>query len=79
MDNTNAIQGMGWLPDLPDYRDYTIESKEVPTRVKALGEKRSVNKLLTDINLFKPPANAIKNTADLHASFSPIENQGQLV
>ena len=78
MDNTNAIQGMGWLPDLPDYRDYTIESKEVPTRVKALGEKRSVNKLLTDIKLFKPPANAIKNTADLHASFSPIENQGQL-
>lgn len=78
MDETNAIQGMGWLPDLPDYRDFTIDSKEVPSRIKALGENRSVNKLLTGIKLLKPPSDAVKKTADLRASFSPIENQGAL-
>ncbi|CAD7779151.1 MAG: hypothetical protein KCCBMMGE_00817 [Candidatus Methanoperedenaceae archaeon GB37] len=25
----NKILGMGWLPDLPDYRDYTPEHKRI--------------------------------------------------
>jgi C1A family cysteine protease len=78
MSETDGIQGLGWLPDFPDYRDFTIESKEVSGRLKALGEKRSVNKMLTEINLLKPPTDAIKATADLSASFSPVENQGAL-
>lgn len=29
---------MGWLPDLPDFRDYTVETKEVSTRLAALDQ-----------------------------------------
>jgi C1A family cysteine protease len=78
MDEMTEIQGMGWLPDLPDYRDYTIETKEIPARVKALGEERSVNKLFTEIKVLKPPKDAVTASANLRSWFSPIENQGAL-
>lgn len=29
MEKVNEQIGMGWLPDLPDYRDYTPEHKEI--------------------------------------------------
>lgn len=78
MSETNASLGLGWLPDFPDYRDYTIKSEQVPTRSKARGETRSMNEMFTNIKLVTPPAGAVKKTGDLRASFSPVENQGQL-
>ncbi len=29
--------GMGWLPDYPDYRDYTIDHKDIKPMVKEVG------------------------------------------
>jgi C1A family cysteine protease len=78
MDEHFELPGMGWLPDLPDFRDYTAELKEVPASWKEEGEKRSVQKLLTNINVIKPPADAVGATMNLRPLFSPIENQGAL-
>ncbi len=32
--------GMGWLPDLPDFRDYTVEQDEVSEKLKKLGQRK---------------------------------------
>lgn len=60
--------GMGWLPDWPDYRDYSPEHDEIQTEL----EKAAVAEpaLATETAL---PADV-----DLLPWFSPIENQGSL-
>jgi C1A family cysteine protease len=78
--------GMGWLPDYPDFRDYTAEQDEVSSRLKALGQKDSVKTMLQKAGVAKKvKAGAAKSakaslpaSADLRAWCSPIENQGSL-
>jgi C1A family cysteine protease len=57
--------GMGWLPDYPDFRDYTEEEKSVKTMLKKVGVEKAAKVAL--------PA-----TADLRPWCPPIENQGTL-
>jgi C1A family cysteine protease len=57
--------GLGWLPDYPDFRDYTIEEK-------------SVKLMLAPTGTVKAKAVAIPLSIDLRPWFSPIENQGSL-
>ena len=33
------ITRMGWLPDYPDFRDYSVLSDKVAPRLKLLGQK----------------------------------------
>lgn len=66
MDETTEIKGMGWMPDLPDFRDYTIEDTPL------------VNSLLKKINLVKPLKEALGVAADLRPFMPPIEDQGAL-
>src|SRR4051794_40092632 len=54
--------GMGWLRDLPDFRDYTPENAEVKSQLKAIGA--------ADAEPASLPA-----TVDLRQYCSPIENQ----
>ncbi|HSC54881.1 MAG TPA: C1 family peptidase [Phnomibacter sp.] len=70
--------GMGWLPDLPDFRDYTVESTNVPTLAKAIGRTETVKSMLAaaDIKSSKPAKAA--TSADLRTWCSPIENQGSI-
>lgn len=58
-------QGMGWLPDYPDFRDYTPEHDRVASVLKAA-------------NLTEQPRKAVAASVDLRAWCSPIENQGSL-
>ncbi len=83
--------GMGWLPDYPDFRDYTPERDEVSDELKALGQTDSVKQMLDKVFEEAAPrkgtvkatksgaATAAKlaptYTADLRAYCSPIENQ----
>ncbi|MCC7365120.1 MAG: cysteine protease [Dehalococcoidia bacterium] len=69
--------GMGWLPDPPDFRDYTFEHDEVAPRLEALGEDKSVQALLKTVGATAAPPKAI-TTMDLRQYFSPIEDQGSL-
>jgi C1A family cysteine protease len=57
--------GMGWLPDYPDFRDYTVENEAVKSMLEQAGADN--------------PANAgLPATTDLRAWCSPVEDQGSL-
>ncbi len=60
---SNGLPGMGWLPDLPDFRDYTPEHPEVAPLVAA-----------TKV----PKADALPTSVDLEQWCAPIEDQGQI-
>jgi len=56
----------GWIPDLPDFRDYSSSSKEIEN-------------LFQDKKEAMPPhSKALPVTVDLRPWCSPIEDQGQL-
>ena len=57
--------GMGWLRDLPDFRDYTAESEKVLPNLAAIG-------------IAQPENIAVPAKIDLRAYCSPVEDQGQL-
>ncbi len=57
--------GLGWLPDYPDFRDYTEEEKSVKVMLKKVGVEKAAKVTI--------PA-----TVDLRAWCPPIEDQGTL-
>ncbi|MFN7930140.1 MAG: C1 family peptidase [Blastocatellia bacterium] len=59
--------GLGWCPDYPDFRDYTMETAVVAASLKETGLKKASKAPL------KLPV-----SADLRPWCSPIENQGAL-
>jgi C1A family cysteine protease len=63
-----AIKGqyyLGWLPDLPDFRDYTVTSEDVKPILKAAG-------------VLKADSSTLPASVDLRQWCSPIEDQGEL-
>jgi C1A family cysteine protease len=70
--------GMGWLPDYPDFRDYTIEHDTIAPRMKAVGEKSSVKAMLTKVGAVGAAKGAVPTSVDLRQWCSPIENQDKL-
>ena len=67
--------GMGWLPDYPDFRDYTAEEKKIPDRAKKQGQDRSIKEMLTKAGAVKTAKASIPPSVDLRAWCPPIENQ----
>ncbi|RKX60844.1 MAG: cysteine protease [Thermodesulfobacteriota bacterium] len=65
----NEKLGMGWLPDLPDYRDYTPEHE----KIKPLLKEIKLTKVLTQTKKLSLPS-----SVDLRPWCSPVENQGSL-
>jgi C1A family cysteine protease len=65
MENNNNIMGLGWIPDLPDYRDYSIDHEEIKP-------------LLTEMLLNEPEKVNLPTSHDLRHWCSPIENQFSL-
>ncbi|MFY9151663.1 MAG: C1 family peptidase [Prolixibacteraceae bacterium] len=65
MSESNQKLGLGWLPDYPDFRDYTMEQETVKT-------------LLTKTGILKKNKNVLPVFVDLRPWCSPIENQGSL-
>ncbi len=70
-------RGMGWLPDLPDIRDYTTETTAIPSTAAAKGERDSIKSMLKTIGV-DAPVKSLPTSVDLREYFSPIEDQGQL-
>ncbi len=64
MSAMNGELGMGWLPDYPDFRDYTPEHTTIAPMLK----KAKVAEL----------PKSLAASVDLRAWCSPIENQGSL-
>lgn len=59
------MHSMGWLPDYPDFRDYTTEHAAISPLLKKIGLTGSHTKSLPE-------------SADLRAWCSTIEDQGSL-
>ena len=78
MSETIQKLGMGWLPDYPDFRDYTIEHDKVAPGLKASGQKDSVKGMLAKVGVFKPAKKSLPKSIELREWFSPVENQGAL-
>lgn len=57
--------GLGWLPEYPDFRDYTTETDKVQP-------------LLKQIKVAKPVKGPLPAAVDLRAWCSPIEDQGSI-
>ncbi len=73
----NVTFSMGWLRDLPDYRDYDLTTDSLSATKERLGQK-SVNSMVTELGVAKSPKGTSKTAppaTDLRAWCSPIENQ----
>jgi len=60
--------GLGWLPDWPDFRDYTPDTPDVQALLQPLGVAKAH---------VKEPAK-LPAHVDLRGYFSPVEDQGAL-
>lgn len=60
-----APRGLGWLRDLPDYRDYTADHPKIQPQLEAMG-------------VADPGPLKLATTGDLRAYCSPVEDQGPL-
>ena len=78
MSETVKKFGMGWLPDYPDFRDYTVEHNKVASRLKALGQKDSIKAMLSKVGVAKRAKTSLPDSVDLKEWCSPIEDQGEL-
>lgn len=71
--------GMGWLPDYPSFRDYTVEQDEVPLRLKLLGQEDSVKAMLRKAGVAEPVAvETLPTSVDIRQWCPAIENQGSI-
>jgi len=77
MAETFFNHGMGWRPDLPDFRDYDDTTESVPSRLKATKEVLSIKAMTEEIGLAPSKISSIKlpESRDLRRDCSPIENQ----
>jgi C1A family cysteine protease len=78
MSETNGTYGMGWLPDIPDFNDLTIESNEIYSKHKRLGQKDSVKSMIEKIGVTEVKKIQTDKKVDLREWCSPIENQGHI-
>jgi C1A family cysteine protease len=67
----NRIPAMGWLPDYPDFRDYTFQNKE-------LLRKKEILDLVSPTGLTKRETSSVPTRVDLRRWCSPIEDQGDI-
>ena len=82
--NFNSKRAMGWLPDLPDFRDYSEKHPEI-TQILEEGEKagrlrrgRRAEELLAVPFSQSFAASELPPAVDLRSYCSPVEDQGNL-
>jgi C1A family cysteine protease len=71
-------RAMGWLPDYPDFRDYTIEQDNISAKLKQLGQRDSVRGMLKKVGVTGSPRSSLPVAIDLRTWCSPIEDQDTL-
>ena len=81
MADTFMNHGLGWRPDLPDFRDYNDSTESVPLKFKNIAHIRSVKSLIEEIGLGASEISkiSIPTNKDLREDCSPVEDQGILV
>ena len=71
------MRRMGWLRDLPDYRDFTDGHDDLTLKLKTFGQKDSIKMMMDKIKTSKASATP-SSAVDLRSFCSPIEDQGNL-
>jgi C1A family cysteine protease len=71
-------KAMGWLRELPDFRDYNINTDidAVDEKRKAKGVRSGVKEMALEVGVLNAPS--LPASANLTQWFSPIEDQGSL-
>lgn len=77
-DKKTGILGMGWVPDLPDFRDYRIDHDQISEEKKSLGQELSVKDMLGKVGVIEDESVKLGKPVDLRKWCPPIENQGLL-
>jgi len=78
MCENGSRHGMGWLPDYPDFRDYSVEHDEVSSRLEALGQEDSVKAMLAKARIVGAAKKRLPSSVDLRRWCPPVEDQGSL-
>ena len=78
MSDMDRHYAMGWVPDYPDFRDYSVETDQVALSLQQVGQKDSIKDMLSEVGVLEPAKMEIPDHQDLRAMFSGIEDQGML-
>jgi len=70
--------GMGWLPDYPDFRDYTAETAAVSSRLARLNQDQPIKAMLGRLGVAQPAEVKTPPSVDLRQGCPDVENQGSL-
>jgi len=71
----NVTPAMGWLPDYPDFRDYTTQKKDIPSRLKNLGQKDSMKEMVKKLGVEEFEKASMPEAMNLKDWCSEVENQ----
>jgi C1A family cysteine protease len=78
MSDSIGRYGMGWLPDYPDFRDYSVDHDETSPKLAAAGSRDSVKGMLVKAGVAGSRKRKLPLSVDLRDWCSPVENQGSL-
>lgn len=78
MTDSREIKGMGWIPDYPDIRDYSIEQENVSPALRMHGQTVSIKGMLAEVGIEEPQKLDLPGKQDLRKFFPAVEDQGQL-
>jgi len=70
--------GMGWLPDYPDFRDYTVNHDALTQRLRVRGQRDTIKTMLEKAGAAEIEEKDLPKTVDLRQWCPPIENQETL-
>lgn len=71
----SKMPGMGWVPDLPDFRDYRFDHDAISTKNMRFGQDITVKGMLGEVGVVEDDAVTVRGKIDLRRWCSPIENQ----
>jgi C1A family cysteine protease len=66
---------MGWLPDYPDFRDFTVEHDTLHQRARMFGQKDSIKTMIKKAGVIETGEGKLPSTVDLREWCSVVENQ----
>lgn len=73
-----ASFAMGWLPDYPDIRDYTVETRSLSRRLMNLSQFDSPHDMLVKAGVAEPAKAKLPASVSLKKWCSPVEDQEEL-
>lgn len=76
--NNGFYRVNGWLPDYPDFRDFTVETKSVPRRIQHLNHKASPYAMFRKAGVAETAKVKLPRSDDLREWCSPVEDQDDL-